>query len=84
MRCEECGTVAVGDARGWWAMHATDPGGQQPIEVATFCPDCAARAFGVDLRLGPSRAVCQAWCYGFADPGMIDRPRGKGKGRHGE
>lgn len=37
--CVECGGTSEGGARGWRALLTVDD------EVATYCPDCAAREF---------------------------------------
>jgi hypothetical protein len=46
VRCEECGRVAEGDARGWEAHRADDPSEGNEPEVVFFCPDCAEWEFG--------------------------------------
>ena len=48
--CEECRCVSE-TALGWLAFIAEDPDGDEPPEVATYCPPCADR----ELRAGGSR-----------------------------
>jgi hypothetical protein len=40
--CDECGVLTIEDGRGWQAYLTDD----EPAEVATFCPACAARESG--------------------------------------
>jgi hypothetical protein len=44
VQCEECGTDAPDEAKGWRALLTND----DPQEVVCYCPDCAAREFGDD------------------------------------
>jgi hypothetical protein len=47
VRCEECGTVAEGEARGWEAYRVDDvPAFADDHRVYFFCPACAGREFG--------------------------------------
>jgi hypothetical protein len=48
MRCQECGTVADGQARGWRAYRC-DLGHEYELdepELVFYCPACAEREFG--------------------------------------
>ena len=49
IQCVECGAIAEGHAEGWKAYLG---GGFEglPLEVAAFCPACAAREFGESSR----------------------------------
>ena len=49
MRCEECGTEAPADARGWQGLWVEDDEADDPAEIRFWCPQCAYREFG-DLR----------------------------------
>jgi hypothetical protein len=51
LRCEECSCVSR-TARGWLAFIVHDPDGDEPLEVATYCPPCADR----ELRPVPHAA----------------------------
>ena len=42
LRCEECRCVSE-TGKGWLAFIAEDPDGDEPPEVATYCPPCADR-----------------------------------------
>jgi len=46
LRCLECGKSSDREARGWKALVG---GGfeDEPVEVGIFCPECAAREFGL-------------------------------------
>jgi hypothetical protein len=46
LRCEECGTVATGDAWGWRGYRIDDPEDGDLPEMGFFCPECAFREFG--------------------------------------
>ena len=46
LRGEECRCVSE-TGKGWLAFIAVDPDGDEPPEVATYCPPCADR----ELRL---------------------------------
>jgi hypothetical protein len=42
LRCEECRCFSE-TGKGWLAFIAEDPDGDEPPEVATYCPPCADR-----------------------------------------
>lgn len=46
VRCIECDVVAEGSAPGWKAYLGGGLDGE-PVEVVIYCPQCAARGFGV-------------------------------------
>lgn len=48
LRCQECDHLSDEAARGWRTFLAPDPDEPEaaPI-VATYCPSCAAREFGL-------------------------------------
>jgi hypothetical protein len=50
LRCQECDHVSDEAARGWRTFLAPDPDEPEaaPI-VATYCPPCAAREFGLSI-----------------------------------
>jgi hypothetical protein len=45
MRCDECGSDAVGSARGWVAVRLDLADNPDPPEVAIFCPACVEAEF---------------------------------------
>ena len=42
--CLECGAVAAGEAKGWLAYRADEPG--DAPSLVFYCPECAEREFG--------------------------------------
>jgi len=44
LRCDECGTVAEDEAKGWQAMLIDDGYEECPF-VVVFCRDCSSREF---------------------------------------
>jgi hypothetical protein len=55
LRCQECAHLSDDAARGWRTFLAPDPDEPEagPM-LATYCPQCAAREFGLYLE-EPSR-----------------------------
>jgi hypothetical protein len=48
LRCEECAQVSDEAARGWRTFLAPDPDdGEGAPMLATYCPVCADREFGL-------------------------------------
>jgi ribosomal protein L44E len=47
LECVECARAVSRFERGWRAfLAAMDPGAEEPVEVAIYCPECAAFEFG--------------------------------------
>jgi hypothetical protein len=50
MKCEECGADAPPDARGWMGFRMYDPEEDEWPAIGFYCPACAWREFGEDLK----------------------------------
>jgi hypothetical protein len=44
LQCIECGRISDEGERGWTAQLTAD--GDEPVEVAVYCPECDEREFG--------------------------------------
>jgi hypothetical protein len=47
LRCQECAEISDEAARGWRTLLACDPDEPCEVMLATYCPSCAAREFGL-------------------------------------
>jgi hypothetical protein len=56
LRCAECLLLADDEARGWRLLRVDVPGEDDEPLLAAYCPECAERDFGLDVRLGSGRA----------------------------
>jgi hypothetical protein len=54
--CQECLLLADDEARGWRLVVVDVPGEDDEPVLASYCPDCAEREFGLSRRMGSGQA----------------------------
>jgi hypothetical protein len=59
LHCQECLVLADDQARGWRMLRLDVPGEDDEPILASYCPECAEREFGLSRRIDLGQAGAQ-------------------------